>query len=132
MNFKNIVMEIWQLPQNILGFLVLKMFDATLYTTYEDVNVYSWDNLGGMSLGRYIFVPYRNIEPTAHRVQQTIKHEYGHCIQSKYLGWLYLLIIGLPSIVWAGCFEWYRKKTGMSYYDFFTEQSADFLGGVER
>ena len=132
MKFKNIIMEIWQLPQNALGFLVKKMFAATFYTTYEDVNVYSWNNLGGMSLGRYIFVPYRNISSDAPRVQQTIKHEYGHCVQSKYLGWFYLIIIGIPSIVWAGCFEWYRKKTGMSYYDFYTEQSADFLGGVER
>lgn len=130
--FKKFMMATWELPQNTIGFIVKKICKATPYTTYMDANVYSWKNNGGMSLGKYIFVPFKNEDPEVDWVQEYIKHEYGHSVQSKYLGWLFLLVIGLPSLVWAGCFEWYRKKTGMSYYDFYTESSADFLGGVKR
>ena len=130
--FKKFMMAIWELPQNALGFMVKKICKATPYTTYKDVNVYSWKNKGGMSLGRYIFVPITHENPTADWVQEYIKHEYGHSMQSRYLGWFFLFVIGLPSFVWASCFEWYRKKTGMSYYDFYTEASADFLGEVKR
>ena len=133
MKIKNFIKAAWEFPQNALGFIVKNVCKATPYTTYKDANVYSWNINGGLSLGKYIFVPYhKNTKPTTKRVQQMIKHEYGHTIQSKYLGWFYLLIIALPSLIWAGCFDWYRTKTGMSYYDFYTESSADFLGGVER
>ena len=64
--------------------------------------------------------------------QQYCAHEFGHTLQSQKLGWLYLFIIGIPSIIWAGCFEGYRKKHNISYYTFYTEQWADRLGGVKR
>lgn len=124
-------MGIWQLPQNILGFIIMKICHATLYVVYENVNVYSWDFKGGMSLGKYIFVPFATDDLNEYR-KRYIKHEYGHTIQSKYFGWLYLLVIGLPSLIWAGCFKWYRKKTGTSYYSFYIEKWADKLGEVER
>ena len=123
---------LWQLPQNLIGLLIKVICKAPLYTTYEGAKVYTWKRRSGVSLGQYIFLPYKDESPEDFYVQQSIKHEYGHCIQSKYLGWFYLLVIGLPSIIWAGCFQWYRKRTGKSYYDFYTEQSADFLGGVVR
>lgn len=129
---KNVVRFIWELPQNIVGFIVKKVCKSTLYTTYKDVNVYTWNIHGGISLGRYIFVPFKNVDPANYQVQQVIKHEYGHTVQSKYLGWFYLIVIGLPSLIWANCFEWYRVKTKTSYYDFYTESSADYLGGVQR
>ena len=123
---------LWQLPQNLIGLLIKVICKAPLYTTYEGAKVYTWKRRSGVSLGQYIFLPYKDESPEDFYVQQSIKHEYGHCLQSKYLGWFYLLVIGLPSIIWAGCFQWYRKRTGKSYYDFYTEQSADFLGGVVR
>lgn len=124
--------HLWELPQNLLGLIVKKVSKATYYTTYEDATVYSWNISGGMSLGRYIFVPFKIAPPSSKRVQEFIKHEYGHTIQSKYLGWLYLIVIGLPSLVWANCFAWYWSKEGKSYYDFYTEKWADKLGGVDR
>jgi len=70
--------------------------------------------------------------------EETIKHEYGHQLQSYILGPLYLLVIGLPSGLWC----WFiqdlvnknRKKKGkptLSYYWFYTESWANKLGGVE-
>lgn len=129
---KNFIMRTWELPQNVLGFIIMKIINAKHYCAYEDVNVYSWNNGGGMSLGKYIFIPYKTDTPMNSYIEKFIKHEYGHSIQSKYLGWFYLLIIGLPSLIWAGCFDGYRKKHNVSYYDFYTEKSADKLGGVNR
>lgn len=132
MKLKNFIIATWELPQNILGVIVKKIFKATPYTEYKDATVYSWYVRSGMSLGKYIFVPYKYIDPKTYRVQRTIKHEYGHTRQSKYLGWFYLLVIGLLSLIWSQCFKGYREKTGKSYYSFYTEKWADKLGGVER
>lgn len=132
MKIKNIIRGTWEFPQNALGFIAKKICQAAPYTEYKDATVYSWNICGGMSLGRYIFVPFKRTPPTEFRPLQMIKHEYGHSIQSKYLGWLYLLVIGLPSLIWAWCFDEYQCRTGKSYYDFYTERWADKLGGVTR
>lgn len=80
---------------------------------------------GGISLGKYIIVSqWSQID--------TIKHEFGHCRQSKYLGWLYLVVIGLPSIVWAGLYGTVVKVTKNGYYKFYTEKWADGLGKIKR
>lgn len=132
MKFKEFIKCLWELPQNIGGAIVKKAHKAELLTTYKDANVYSWCGKCGLSLGKYIFIPFAKANSASYTKMRLIKHEYGHRIQSKYLGWFYLLVIGLPSLVWNQCFGWYRKKTGKSYYDFYTEKWADKLGGVER
>ena len=57
-------------------------------------------------------------------------HEYGHTIQSLVLGPLYLVIIGLPSVVWMNvpALSRWRARTGTSYYAFYTERWANTLG----
>ena len=50
-------------------------------------------------------------------------------MQSRMLGWLYLFVIGIPSILWAA---WWNEGQNRSYYSFYTERWADRLGGVER
>lgn len=132
---------IWELPQNVVGAIVKKVCKAEYDSKYKDANIYTWKISGGLSLGKYIFVPFSTpaavidglikSNPTKQQLEY-IKHEYGHTIQSKYLGWFYLPVISLPSLIWAGCFEWYREKTGKSYYDFYTESWANKLGGVEK
>lgn len=115
----------WQGPQNLCGIIVRRIFNAEYKMKYKDADVYVWKRADGISLGHYIFVSDVADETT-------IKHEYGHTIQSKYLGCLYLLVIGLPSIIWAGCGKAYRKKHKVSYYSFYTERWADKLGEVTR
>ena len=80
---------------------------------------------GGISLGRYIIV-------NQFARDKTIYHELGHCRQSMYLGWLYLIVIGIPSIVWAGLYGKVIKPTTNGYYKFYTEKWADKLGNVQR
>lgn len=123
---------LWQLPQNFIGLLIKLIGKTSLYTTYKEAKIYTWKLGGGISLGQYIFTPFKNENVESFYVQQYIKHEYGHCIQSQYLGWFYLLVIGLPSLIWAQCFNGYRKKNGVSYYSFYTEKWADQLGNVDR
>lgn len=118
---------IWQLPQNIIGLIISLYYRRKGYKTlaYKDRLITYWNSYAGLSLGKYIFVNERASE-------YTIKHEYGHTKQSLILGWLYLLVIGLPSLIWCNCFENYRKKHKVSYYSFYTESNADKLGGVKR
>ena len=120
-----VLKEIWQFPQNLIGYIVMKVTKSYPGCAYKDAVVFPWYRKDGISLGRYIFVP-----PTVD--EDYVKHEYGHSIQSKYLGWFYLLVVGLPSIIWAGCFKKYRKVHKVNYYSFYTEKWADRLGGVER
>ncbi len=100
------------------------------------VKVYLWNNSGGMSLSNTIFLPKASfpvtLQPWKKWQKDYLLHEYGHTLQSRKLGWLYLFVIGLPSIIWAGCFDNYRKKHNKSYYSFYTERWADELGGVKR
>lgn len=119
------IYDIWEFPQNLIGYIVLNVTKAVPGCIYNGAEVYQWYRKDGISLGKYIFVPLTADE-------DYIKHEYGHSVQSRYLGWFYLLIIGLPSIIWAGCGKAYRKKHNVSYYSFYTEAWADKLGGVKR
>lgn len=127
---KKFIIATWELPQNFIGSIVKKIFKAEVYDTYKDATVYTWNVLGGMSLGQFIFIP--KIVASHGVATNMIKHEYGHTIQSKYLGWFYLLVIGIPSLGWAWLGEGFRVKHKKSYYWFYTESWADKLGGVER
>jgi hypothetical protein len=62
-------------------------------------------------------------------------HELGHSKQSRLLGWLYLPLVGLPSISRAACALAFREVTGeqwTGYYEGYPENWADRLGGVIR
>lgn len=131
-NILKFIRATWELPQNILGAIAVKIFNASPYTTYKDAQVYSWNIAGGMSLGKHIFLPFRELDPNTFAVQIHIKHEYGHTLQSKRLGWLYLLVIALPSFLWCWLGKEHRRKTGKTYYDFYTESWADKLAGIDR
>lgn len=121
------MLTIWTILQNIVGLVVLlicKCQGATI-TTYKKRIWVQWKYSSGVSLGWFIFT-HENAN------DNTKNHEWGHTIQSFILGPLYLLVIGLPSLIWAGCFRNYRIEKHISYYEFYTEKWADKLGGVNR
>lgn len=120
---KRAALWLWCLPQNLLGLLVLFFTKAKKVGDHYEFNI----NYGSVSLGDYIFLC-----PSHRNKEDILKHEQGHRAQSHILGWSYLLVIGLPSIIWAGCFEWYRRKYKVSYDSFYTEKWANKLGGVEQ
>lgn len=117
---RNLLWYIWQLPQNALGLLV------KLITKVKrgSAGYHYWELKSGLSLGRYIFINEKALAETA-------KHEEGHQKQSRILGPLYLLVIGVPSFVWA-CLKTVGFFKKISYYDFYTERWADRLAGIER
>lgn len=132
-----ILLYIWQLLQNIIGIAVVKYYNPERKHTLDNgVNIYySHRMTGGISLGNYCIVNtghYRkDINESLKR--DTIKHEaIGHTKQSRMLGPLYLFIIGIPSITWAGLYGAIIKPTKNGYYKFYTEKWADSLAGIKR
>ena len=57
-------------------------------------------------------------------------HEYGHTVQSLILGPFYLVVVGLPSVVWAKAptLVKSRRRKHVSYYSFGPERFANWLG----
>ena len=109
-----------------LGWLVTRPFQKTTFNYRGACVTVVGKSWGGISFGKFIFLcEYMNADHYIH-------HEYGHCLQSLLLGPFYLLVIGLPSICWAGFGKSYRAKTGKSYYDFYTEAWANKWGGVKE
>ena len=136
-NTRSILLYVWQLPQNLLGLLLLAIYKPQRVHVLENgVEIYYSHKMGGgISLGKYCLVNtshYReNVEDSLAR--NTVRHEaLGHTKQSMVLGWLYLIIIGLPSIVWAMLYGGVIKESKNGYYKFYTEKSADRLAGIER
>lgn len=120
---RQILLWIWCLPQNLVGLLVMMFTRARKVGDHYEYSI----KQGSVSLGEFIFLSKASADS-----EYVLAHEKGHREQSRRLGWLYLLIIGLPSIIWCGCFRWYRKKYGVGYYEFYTESWANKLGGVEN
>lgn len=118
-----ILLYIWQLPQNLLGLLFLLFIKGEERHSLNGVVFYYARGFhGGISLGDYIILGDTN--------EKSVRHEFGHCIQSRRLGWLYLLVVGLPSLIHAWLHD--CSKIGKTYYHFWTERHADKLGGVRR
>ncbi|MFW5779968.1 MAG: hypothetical protein ACOCWI_00765 [Bacillota bacterium] len=95
---------------------------------YDSYITYHNEQWGGVSLGMFIFVcASRDKEWT----DKTKVHEYGHYLQSLILGPFYLFIIGLPSFIWCNNKKYrkLRKTTGKSYFEFYPERWANYLGG---
>ena len=124
--------DIWQLPQNLLGAAVSVSPAISTRIPYLGKSVCFWPSTMGMSLGRYIFLPEEILPESADALSTVpmFRHEYGHTIQSAFLGPLYLVVVGLPSLVWANlpCLKRLRKKRDISYYDFPIERDATNRG----
>ncbi len=95
---------------------------------FHGAAVTEWGCGGSVSLGAFVFVSRRGNMPKT----ELLSHEYGHCIQSLILGALYLPVIGLPSLIWAGFFRKFRIRKGILYDTFYTERWANFLGKKYR
>lgn len=119
-----IFLWIWQLPQNILGIIVL-LSGSYVRKTLEGksgekiVYFFNPDRRGSITLGEYRFLDTNRIS--------TVRHEYGHTRQSRMLGPLYLIFIGLNSLMHAWLHD--CEADGKEYGHFWTERWADKLGG---
>lgn len=130
---KNILLYIWQLPQHLVGLLLVACYKPERKHIMDNGNIiyFSTRMLGGISLGKYSLVNighYRlKMEDSLKR--DTVRHEaIGHAKQSLYLGWFYLLVIGLQS----GLHAVLCKCRTHNYFDMWFEKWADKIAGVER
>lgn len=126
---KTVLLVLWQFPQIIIGWLVLPFLKPfACVKGKDDVRYFYCDRLNGsaVTFGPLIFLSGAYYE---YQGSKTEMHEYGHSVQSKWLGPLYLFVVGMPSIVHA---IFHKDREGHTYYDFFTERWADKLGGVKR
>lgn len=121
---KDFILYIWQLPQNIIGLIVILITRAFNCGNYYVIKNHSATKWFGISLGKYIIFG-------DFPIKRPLQHEQGHQKQSLYLGWLYLLIIGLPS-VFRRIYQKMFKKNNIWYYSGYPEKWADRLGGVEK
>lgn len=122
----DILKFIWQLPQNIAGLIyylyLQKKGKILMVDEYNDIPVFTKASSGSITLGEYIF-----LSPRA--AKKTINHEYGHTRQSLILGPLYLIVIGLPSLIWSYCRKTIAPDKKFEW--FYTEAWADKLGKVK-
>ena len=123
---RNLILFIWQLPQHIVaiiyfGYLVMMCKDLGIDSRYKQATVIPCIMRGAVTLGNYVFVGLNS------EYKETVKHELGHTIQSKILGPLYLIVIGIPSITYCGLRRLFSSLRKKNYYNFYTEKWANNL-----
>ena len=125
--FIGLILHIWQLPQCLVGICVILFYIVSKKEIrYQNgIAVVKAFPAGGVSLGEYIIIHISCDD------EETRKHELGHRRQSRMLGPLYLIIVGIPSV----CLCLLAKKSqkiNAHYYDHFPEKWANQLGGVDH
>jgi hypothetical protein len=117
---------LWQLPQNLVALIILLFSKTEGVIAYRNycfaLKTKLPQKAGGVSLGSFAL-----ISPSNAHDENTIRHELdGHTVDSKIFGPLYLLVIGLPSIIHLLHYDG-RKN----YYDFYTERWANRHAGLK-
>ena len=141
---KDILMTLlwlWQAPQHILAYIIYKRYFKWILPAksldYSECSGYLGGviiyvlhracKFDGVSLGNYIFINDRYSK----EMLDTKAHEWGHSVQSRILGPLYLLVIGLPSLI-LNIVSRYNRAAYNDYYNFPCEKWADKIGMVHR
>lgn len=128
----------WGALQSALGLLVFISHIRDKHYLYHGAVITEWKGKSSVSLGMFVFVTkepyfYEKLKDTytmEELAQRLLVHEYGHTIQSLLLGPLYLIVMGIPSTLWGFLPSLSRKRKieGLSYFAFFTEKWANYLG----
>lgn len=129
---------LWELPQNVLGALNLgvQRLLGNVVAIERDRGriVIELRGDGAVSLGAFVFFSrvdsaYVPLGP------ENRDHELGHSVQSRWLGPLYLPLVGVPSsmrVLYAIAYRKVKGERWAHYYDGWPENSADRLGGADR
>ena len=110
---------VWQLPQALLGFAVYLFCKACLSERVLSEGIVLSDSYdyafsyvlflrsrrsarySAFSLGVFMFVFYDSDYTPKDKmkavVDKVVRHEFGHSVQSAWLGWVYLIVIGVVS-----------------------------------
>jgi hypothetical protein len=125
----------WQFPQSLLALILIAVLKPERREVYRGRVYYFYSRktfISGVSLGEFVILPER------YDNRAVRDHEWGHTVQSRMFGPLYLLVIGIASAVfnnlWDRVFHkgWTAARRTVWYYGRYPEAWADRLGGVER
>lgn len=127
---------LWEAPQTFLGVLNLGLElgrRGVARVDRQDGRVFvELRGSRAISLGHFVF--WSTIDAPIVRVNpDNRRHEYGHALQSRLLGPLYLPVVGVPSamrVAYAAAQYLVTKRPWAGYYDGFPENWADRLGGI--
>lgn len=119
----------WGLPQSLLGLVVLLLNWNRPHFRYHGAIVTCWSNSGGLGVGMFVFLPPTEDGDLPCSLPLLV-HEYGHTIQSLFLGPLFLPLVGLPSFLWCNLkpLRRLRQRKKLSYYAVYPENWANSLG----
>ncbi len=103
----------WELPQTVFGYVAVQFFNLT----HPSVKV---EHFAGRTLvsaqnpsGRRVGIGFGNfilgMNISARLSDTFFLHEFGHTLQSQKFGPLYLLVVGLPSLVSCSVLRWCGK-----------------------
>ena len=118
---------LWGFPQSLVGAVIFLLNLRRPHRSYHGAVVTEWKYKSSVSLGLFVFLAAAKSPEAKQRI---LVHEYGHKVQSLMLGPLYLIGVGLPSVLWAGLpqMKALRRKKNISYYSVYPERWADRLG----
>ena len=120
----------WGILQNLAGcfwFLCCLRKKHSLYHGAILTRIRMKRFSGGWTFGCFIFLT----EPMNRELEHDILiHEYGHTFQSLLLGPFYLLVIGLPSTIWASSknLSRLRREKNIPYSRLYCEKWASKWG----
>lgn len=129
---KTVLFRLWQwtwgFPQTLFGCLLYLLHRDSPHEAYHGCVVTYWKHNMSLGVGMFLFLSkyHYDLEP------RMLVHEFGHSIQSAILGPLFLPVMGIPSILW-GLLPWtvrMREEKGISYYAFYPESTANYLGAL--
>lgn len=133
---KKLLLWLWQLPQNLVGFIYSRFAKKTSEWYFKGKYAFVYFVpcfKAGVTLGQYIILDPIYKKLSSGKLLVTVQHEYGHSVQSKYLGWFYLLVVGIPSVFRNILNRINSKKFNEKwYYSGYPEKWADKIGGVTR
>lgn len=134
--FSQIFVWLWQLPQVVVGCLWCIVARPRYLYSHHHVHLFTCRFGGGVSFGPMAFYDERHqaaLLSRDPRVMPYICHEYGHSMDSRLWGPIYLLVIGIPSGVHLWVRDWLKARFPSleNYYDFYTERRANRKAGLE-
>jgi len=122
----DIFLAVWQLPQTLLGALLVLYCRAfggvTVVARRNSAVAFSARKMReAVSLGQIVVLSEEDAKSA-----EAVAHELdGHTADSKRFGPLYLLVIGIPSLLNA------TFHFTDNYFDWFTERRANRFAGLE-